>query len=268
MGNSAIYYYPDPDGTLETIDLGCSLSDLAEIPLRQIGQGVSLLGYPSTHVYSGSFRVRVECRYLQSASVARKLLSLSAHLERGGRIGVAYDTAKTYGSRLNKTTRGVTTALLAGDLWYASGSLSAGDEVVIESGNPDMLREWATVDSVSGSVLTLSAGATYTMSGKPYIRHRNFYPALYWPADQRGSPIITGPEGRRWYDLDMTLEVDWSVMDATEGQTWRTATDRGVAESLETVAKKRTTSTYQTSIQSLIGEPVGINKPNLTKRGS
>lgn len=253
MGNAAIYYYPDPDGTLVTIDLGCSLSDLAEIPLRQIGQGVSLSGAPSTHVYGGTFRVRLERRYLQSASVARQLLTLSSHLERGGRCGVTADTSKTYASRIASLTRGQTSLLTAGDLWYAAGSLSASDEVVIESCNPEMLREWTTIATAVGVAPTLSSGATYTMSGRPIIRHRNFYPALFWPEDQRGQPIITGPEGRRWYDLDLTLEVDWALMEAVDGQTFRGSSGSSIADTLESIAGRNGRSAIPGSLPLNIG---------------
>lgn len=218
MGNAAIYYYPDPSGTLETIDLGEPLTDLSEIPLREIGQGVSLMGYPSTHVYRGSMRVRVQLRDVATTSSAgqalqRHLMSLSAHLERGGIIGVAADSAKTFGSALYSGTvnRGDANMYHKGDLWYASGSLTAGDEIVIESANPEMLREFTTVSSTTGRILTITPTARYSHSGKPWIRHRNFYPALYWPEDQRGSPIVVD-ERRVRFSLDMTLEVAWSVL--------------------------------------------------------
>lgn len=218
MGNAAIYYYPDPSGTLETIDLGEPLTDLSEIPLREIGQGVSLMGYPSTHVYRGSMRVRVQLRDVATTSSAgqalqRHLMSLSAHLERGGIIGVAADSAKTWGSALYSGTinRGDSNLYHRGDLWYASGSLTAGDELVIESANPEMLREMTTVSSTTGRILTITPTARYSYSGKPWVRHRNFYPALYWPEDERGTPIITD-ERRVRFSLDLTLEVAWSVL--------------------------------------------------------
>jgi hypothetical protein len=99
-----------------------------------------------------------------------------------------------------------------------------------------MLREWTTIATALGVAPTLSSGATYTMSGRPIIRHRNFYPALYWPDDQRGQPIMTGPEGRRWYDLDLTLEVDWALMDAVDGQVFRGSSGVSIADTLESIA--------------------------------
>lgn len=246
MGNAAIYYYPDSTGTLETIDLGGTLSELAEIPLREIGQGVSLLGYPSTHSYRGGFRVRARMGPVSSMASAgqtlhRKLLTLSAHLEAGGYIGLAADTATAWASIATKgIARGDTNIPTGGDRWYAGGTVTAGDEVVIESGNPEMRREFNTVASYSAisRAMILSSGATYTYSGKPWIRARNFYPALYWPSDARGTPIVVS-ERRVHFTFEAELEVAWDVMDgiAAGAPTFRGLT-AGKGTSLEIAASQ------------------------------
>jgi hypothetical protein len=246
MGNAALYYYPDSRGTLETIDLGGPLSELTEIPLREIGQGVSLLGHPSTYVYSGGFRVRVSVANVPTLSSAgetlhRKLMTLSAHLERGGYVGLAADSATAWAGTIKKGLRRGDTNINAGlNRWYTSGTLAAGDEVVIESANPEMLREFNTVSSYSGvsGAMILSEGAAYTYTGAPWIRHRNFYPALYWPADARSAPIIKS-ERRMHFTLEMELEVAWDVMDGVAADlagSFRTSTASDARVSLESAA--------------------------------
>ena len=221
MGNAAIYYYPDPAGTLETIDLGQPLTELEEIPERQIAQGVSLMGYSSTHVYSGTMRVRVVLADVQTTTSAgqtlhRSLSTLSAHLERGGLVGVTADTAKAWASYVSKgrINRGDTAFVCPVNQWYTRSSVSAlssGDELVLESDNPEMLREYTTIDTASASNPTFTPAAKYTFASRTYARWRNFYPALYWPEQERGRSIIVS-ERRTRFTLDMTLAVEWAVM--------------------------------------------------------
>lgn len=221
MSNAALYYYPDSKGTLETIDLGGPLQELEEIPLRQVGQGRAMWGYSTTYVYGGSMRVRVVREYSGYASptLDRALMTLSAHLERGGLVGVTADQSKAWASVVGRGTvnRGDTGLFVKGNLWYTRGAgavLASGDEVVLESSNPELYREFTTINAWDTLLPTITPAARYTFSGTVHVRWRNFYPALFWPADQRSRPIVTSRNGRVTHTLDVTLEMDWSAMEA------------------------------------------------------
>lgn len=203
MGNPCFYYYPDEGGSLEVIDLGEGLSDIEETPGADVADSYAGDRTPFRAWYASTFRVRILLERFGTpgtSSVERALLSMQAHLARGGAVGFSRDHAKTWASiRSGAASRGDTSFPTAGNGftgWSAAATLASGDEMVIE----DLAgrREITTTTNATGGELTLSPGLIYTYEGHPLVRWRDFYPALTLPADQVGRALVTHDHRRNW----------------------------------------------------------------------
>ena len=147
MANPRFYYYPDPSGSLEVIDLLGPLSSLIVTPIVKASEGYDGAGRASENLTRINFRVRIILDRFQTAGVGRsslerQLLTMQQHLLAGGYVGFSKDHAKAWASLPS-----VSGALMRGDTviptggngfgaWSASAALTAGDELVIEQGAP------------------------------------------------------------------------------------------------------------------------------------
>lgn len=214
MGQPRFYYYPDETGSLEIIDLGEGLSDLQETPGAIATDTYAADGKAYRSFQRDTFEVRIVLERFGTpgvSSLERKLLTLQSHLQRGGWVGFSRDHAKAWASmRSGAASRGDTIFYTPGSgftSWSSSGTLAAGDEVVIESAPPDSRRELSTVSSLSsGGDVTLGAGLIYSYDGHPLIRWRDFYPTLRLAAGNL-RPIVTHDHRRNW-TLDATFEYN------------------------------------------------------------
>lgn len=158
-------------------------------------------------------RVRIIHERFSDDALAEKLYSLQSHLEAGGAISFAVDSDNAYaafnaaGSSL---TGGDTTHLMEPELLstYGGGSPVAGDVFHVESFGASPRREEVRVQSYSNAIreLTMQAALKYNHARPILFRHRDFFPALFWPEGQMGSPILSHDHRISW-TLDMTLEV-------------------------------------------------------------
>lgn len=231
MGTPRIYWYPDPAGSLETLDFGEGLSDLQELPGALVEDAYTGDGYPFRSFLQGNFRIRIILERFGSpgtSSLERKFSSLQAHLDRGGFIGFSRDHAKTWASLAAPgPVRGDTTVYTGTGngftAWSSSGTPAEGDELVIESGAPEFQREIAVCAALTVTPavhLPLSAGCIYTYNQGVIARWRDFYPVLFRPKDQVGRPIVT-PDHRRNWTLDLTLEYPLAaVLSLWSGEEW------------------------------------------------
>lgn len=221
MGNAKIYYYPESAaGDLETIDLLEPLSDLIDSPYRLVSDGVTWGGARYRSVISGGNRVQVVLENFSSRALYRNLITLQSHLTDGGVIAVAADSAKAWAAFNTGTTiysRGDTTIDHDGNYFYEqTPSLSAGDEITIESSMPQ--RRWEKSTYSSGD-LTATAGTLTLQSGLVFdhtehfmlARHSGYFLALKLPEGEMGADIVTSDHMFRW-TLDMTLEVDYGYL--------------------------------------------------------
>lgn len=236
MANGRIYYYPDAGGSIERLDLGRPLAQLQEVPFRHRVTSYAGDGSPYVATWAGGRRVRVVCRAL-SASVIRSLEGVQNHLQRGGAIGVSRDHSKSwFGFGVGVVSRGDTVYATGGNAFTAystTATLASGDEVCMETPNPEWISELGTVSSLSaGGDVTLTDAKVITDGSPGTIRYRDFYPALRLPDDAMDKPIIV-TETRIQWTLDMMLEVDPAVFDlagtATRGVRAATA-DLGLAD--------------------------------------
>jgi len=226
MGNPAIYFYPDPEGSLEVLNFGEPLSDLQITQLRDVSDGYSRGG--SFHRVSGASRleIRIILENFTSAGLVRRFETLSAHLERGGAIGFSLDHDKTWAGYVQTSAtspvRGRAAVTTGGNVfkpWSNSASLDTSDEMVISSAPVEGLRETnALASSVPASGVNVNFGTlvplVYTYKTEPVlVRWRDFYPCLIMPESSVGNPIIE-TNHRISYTLDLTVVEDWGTIAA------------------------------------------------------
>lgn len=220
MANPTFYYYPDNTGSLHMIDLGTVMSDIQETPMRTRVSAKGGDGGMYVSVYEGGLRVRLVRERGVSAAVARKLMNMFNFLERGGSVGFARDHAKAWAQFTSSPpTRGasgvyVNSLSSAFTGWSTAAALVAGDEVVIESAQPELIREYHTISSFASHIpLGLAETVEMTAGSRCIVRHRDFFPALKLPDD--GVNRIAVPDERRLTrTLDLTLEVDYAIIEA------------------------------------------------------
>ncbi len=211
MATPKFWYYPDPDGTVEEIDLLTGLTGLNEQPSEELAVARIGDGSPSSVHVGSSFRVRIALERFGTAganALERACATLGNHLARGGWVAFARNPAKAWAGRCTSVvSRGdsVVRAVSAFTAWSPLAAVAADDEIVLELPYPDAQREQRVVTGVSGIAVTMERGAVFTYSARPIVRHRDFWPALSLPEEGARGPIITH-DGRRTYTLSVTLE--------------------------------------------------------------
>lgn len=215
MGTSKIYWFPTSTEVAgrQEIDFGEILSDLQITPYRVVSDAVSIGGSFSRVARRSGMRVRIIHERFADDALAEKLYSLQSHLEAGGAISFAVDSDNAYaafntsGSSL---TGGDTAHLMEPELLstYGGGSPVAGDVFHVESFGASPRREEVRVQSYSNAIreLTMQAALKYNHARPILFRHRDFFPALFWPESQMGSPILTHDHRISW-TLNFELEV-------------------------------------------------------------
>ena len=209
MGNAKLWWFPDPGGTVEEIDLGEGLQDLQATPDIKETSSESMTGVSFTNRTMSRNVARVLNDRFVSFSRQRELLALENHLLRGGRVAVAEDSAKAVaGYLVTNPVRGATTVTLAGQPWPFGGvtTLTSGDEVYLQSASPTHIQEMLTVSSASGTTYTLAESVRFNYQSEPWVlfRARGFWPYLFIPPKQRGKKLLTD-DHRISFTFDATL---------------------------------------------------------------
>ena len=216
MGTSKIYYFPtSPDvAGRQEIDFGEIISDLQISPYRVVSDAVSIGGRFSRVARRSGMRVRIVHERFTDQALARQLYSLQSHLEAGGSMSFAVDSSNAYAAFVFGTgvifSGSTPTYTMEPDLFssYGGGAPANGDVMHVESFGANPRREEVTCNSFQAPLrqLQLAADLKYNHSTPFMIRHRDFFPALFWPQDQPSTPILSS-DRRISYTLDMTLEV-------------------------------------------------------------
>jgi len=223
MSYPTFIWYPDGGSmaaSREDTSLGEEVSDLQVNPARARTTGTAISGRHSSTVLSTAMEeIRIVVENMSggtTGTLIRHLSAMQAHLERGSAIGFTRDTSKAWaGYATTAPARGDTVLYTGGDVWYYSGTaaLAVGDEICIEGLGAEGKREYAIVDSVSGSNITLTTGLLYSYNDATVmVRWRDYYPVLVWPESYLGSRVPIFTHDRRLnYTLDITLETDPAV---------------------------------------------------------
>jgi len=228
--SGAIYYFPDPSGSMETIDFATAYGEALDFSAGEVfarrarSDAAPWDGLRYTVSRTSRMRVRVTLERFTGLTaggqqLARDLSSLAAHLEGGGNIALCEDTAKAWVAYTSSLPNRGNMNLYTGGLTLTSiftATPTAGDEVWIRGGHPTYYRELRTVSSWASPKLTLANGLRYDHGASPVIVHqRGTWFGLKLPADQLGRPILTD-DSRKTYTLDMELEEDFGLVKSGE----------------------------------------------------
>lgn len=215
------YYYPDSAGTLEEIDLGEGLSDIQRVPTPVVKDAVNGYGTRYRNFLSGGERVRIILERFGSpgaSAVERDLYAMENHLQRGGSVGFSAVHSKAWCGFMSGGygDRGRTILYTGGNLftaWSSTAALVSGDEVVIQSPNPEWRSEVSVFSFLAAKQMNLSRALRFTYAQKSAVRYRDFFPVLKLPDDQVGRPLVTHDK-RITYTFDALLEYDFNALAA------------------------------------------------------
>ena len=214
MGNPTFYVYYDDAGALTVHDFGRNISDSYPMPTRRRTDSYGGTGLVSSMVGSASMRVMIRRERTSDQSLVRVWRNVEDHLLAGGRVGFSWNHAKSWAGYATQPTAGDNLLYTGGNAfapWSASAALASGDEIALETANPEGRREYTTVSSISVSrLITVGTSVLRTCESKTLVRWAGFFPVLFLPEDQLNKLRVTGDRGITW-DLNLELEVDPAV---------------------------------------------------------
>ena len=245
MSETRIYWYPMGSGNLETITMPFITNLQDEDPEVEAATAETIAGGMFRQLYGDWRRVIALRQNLRpsdatEAEAIRGLRSLQSHLIAGYSIGLAVGTGSTFGSYTTAgASRGVNNIGIPANTygaWDSTATLSAGDEVVIQSPSPDGAREVQRLASVTpvGStfLLTFTRTLRYDHPTRMLVRRRTFFPHLKLPEDQLQTPIVTTSSRGKTFDLLLELREDmaeaWTVGTQGDALTGSTGQPRGL----------------------------------------
>jgi hypothetical protein len=215
------FWNPAPGGTLEITDLAEAISDIQDQEITEAADARNGYGTAYRNFLMGSRRVRIVLERFGSpgsSALERDFYAIENHLRRGGYVGFSRNRSKSWCGAVNSAyaQRGDTVLYTGGNLfnaWYTSAALASGDEVIVESANPDWQSEPTVFSSITGTQVTVSRALrfTYPTSNPIFVRYRDFYPVLRLPDDQLDKPLVTHDKRITW-TFDALLEYDLSAL--------------------------------------------------------
>ena len=184
MGSPTLWWYPRGATGVQSITLPRT-TDLLDRPGREMRQVAPISGVTQTSDLGATREIEIVVEKLDSvlhASTIRSLQGLDSHLRSGGAVGYCTDADKALAYAVVGVAQGASTASLhhTTNLFAAynsSASLSAGDYLTINDGNPDYRRAHTTYTSISGQRVTVGQAVPYSF-GTCIMRYRDFYPVL------------------------------------------------------------------------------------------
>jgi len=227
VGNAVFWYYPDPDGTLEEVDLGEGISNLFWEPERQAEDAIAGDAGQYRELGWGRLRVFISLERMKSgAALARSLENMQSHLERNGAVAFCADKDKAVAVFAKSTLQRGDQAIFSDGnpfaVFNSSAAMAANDVVCVQTPSMEANREWAdltTWTSEYSFALNGSAnGVLYsTDSDVIMVRYQDFFPVLRMPIDQINRNIVTH-EHRIGYTLDIQLVEDPSGWTTFSGE--------------------------------------------------
>ncbi len=226
MGNSVIWWYPQGSTTPETIDLGRKLSAINDQPTRDVADLVPSWGLQNRADFGGARVLRFafdRAQRIRDAITIRQMRSMVTHLQAGEPIALCLDEDKTFGTWCRNGAppqTGDSGLSTLGNQFEAffSGSLTTGDEITIESPNPEMRREWQEFSSQTGTAITITGEVSHTFETEPvFVRYADFYPVLYLPSREINAAHPTTDRRKTW-TWDVTLVEYPGAIEALNSQ--------------------------------------------------
>lgn len=220
MGNAKFWYYPNPGGGVQTIDMGEGLAELYCDWEVDAESAVDMSG--GSHRTVGMMReiVTIERdRMLLGEELANKFVALQNHLDRGYSVAFCSDSDLAYCAPVSNPPEAGSTQIDVLNDVFASltgiGSMPANDSyMTLETQPPGMVQEIIKATSTASATLTsggsigVSAGTAFGFSGPTFLRYYRFWPTLKRPASDAGRNIVTNEHGQL-YSLSLRLVVDY-----------------------------------------------------------
>lgn len=240
MGNSAFYWQPTGSTVLQKIDCGRTWSDMQITPIRMGADTAPGWGAPIRTDLGGMREVRIsQERIANNAALIRQYEGMIQHLRAGGHVAAVLDDTKAWavwsrGAVSAGSTAFGTTPPVNAFAALGTASMASGDEVLIESPNPEYLWDVSRYSAQAGGRLTLSDAVQTGFQLSPvFVRYRWFFPALRLAADSASdSSLLTHDRLLNW-TLALPLEEHPGDIAALQGQALSLASTTAAGLSLD-----------------------------------
>lgn len=216
-----IYYYPDPNGTLYTIDL-----DVAGGPYiadAQANQATSMAsrdradGRTYRALLGGQVLLDMQFSVCVDNDQQQELQAWENHIKRGGFFGLTFDTTLAWGAILQGPTfQGAVQSIVTDQRWYEpTVSLPTGTNLVFEQPAPYFFNDY--VSSAVSTITQSSAGIInhdavrfefYPVGNAGvHVRYEHFWPTLRLRGGSYGTQIVKWFR-RQYFDITLPLVYD------------------------------------------------------------
>jgi hypothetical protein len=241
VGNAKIWWYPEPLGVAEEIDLGRALTSRSG-PFTVVRQTISesYTGNQAVQTTGARTRIRVTLENFTDRTVRQKLVALISHMQAGGYMILAEDTAYAVATFLRtRPSRGDTT-LFKGEnilkLLVNSTTLN-GAEVIVQGRQPRYRQEMHIGGTYAAASMNIARGLSYDWSDEEWVmvRHIGCYPALRLPKESRNGEYLTARHEKD-FTLDLPLEEAPNILDnlaTADGTVWQGTTKTGEAPTIQ-----------------------------------
>lgn len=229
--SSTFYWYPDSNGTIETLTLSAALkTDPTEIQEGEAGIVAGSFTASGAHyriLLGMQYPIRIEIDKVSfnSEATRRAIRNMLNHLNRGKYVGFALDTDKAWGSFVAVPpagpARGATSITgLQRQAWYSTtAALASGDPIVIETGAPlHLVEETLTTATVANSATSIACSSILTtFPAACHVRHRDFFPILLMQPEEIGRAVKIVSQKRLFYDIAFDFIYDLAGVMALAG---------------------------------------------------
>lgn len=181
-----------------------------EVPVREDASGGDLSPY-TAYVGTRYLRTVVLERFGEAGVNEReqRLRTFLAHARRGGVFGFSRDHARSVAGIVASPVAEAETVTHSGNgfrQWSSSAELDAGDEVVLESADPEWNYQVTTASAVSGRVVTLADPVVFDHGDWALLRWRGFSPVCFLPTSTWAQQPVVSVEAEVGWTLRLTFE--------------------------------------------------------------
>lgn len=245
MADPRIYYYPDPGGTLFTIDLTGNRRPRTRVEFldAQTEMSERADGRVLTAFLTGRVRVRIQAEGAFNLEQQRLARQFRSHVKRGGRFGFSLDADKSWGSQvISPLAQGTLTTICTGQQWYEpTTSIGTSDTIVHETPAPEFILDEVTPSgTITQATTSFNHGALgYTFTQAVHVRWRDFWPVLVLDRGAYGQAIFQSEPGsgdQVWtLDLSCIYDVSTALSVAQSGGVRQVNEGAQVGDSLEDI---------------------------------
>lgn len=200
-----LYWYPEDNEPLRTLDLGRAWRELTRVMTRDQVNAQAADGGRTMATFTSMFACSARAEYLTDAGVVRELQAIEDHLQRNGLVGLAEEDGRTWGGfARTPPSAGATEVKIAENLWstWSTVETDVGDTVIVQGASPRGRWEEAVIASINAAKLkiTFASGLRYDYSDEPYVLVRDaaFWPLLRLQTGALNRPVLTTDHRITW----------------------------------------------------------------------